>query len=157
MRYRVSTKGSIIPPGGGDALKPGTIVEDGRFTADQIREHISSGYLVQLGMPSSEEKPVLRSDAPPLPMLDDEAKKRQGSADAIVVGAGSPPETKKTPSAETKPVEHASPWSMDPATLQTHTLDQLNAMISERDATIGRIETTGEAIQILSMDFKPGT
>lgn len=49
----------------------------------------------------------------------------------------------------------ASKWVVDPASISSHTLDQLNAMVKDRDAKVDAFEDVNEARAFLSQDFKP--
>lgn len=58
--------------------------------------------------------------------------------------------------ADDKPEGHGqaiSKWSIDPASLTSKTLDELNVMILERDEKIEPFETPEEAVAFLSQDF----
>ena len=53
--------------------------------------------------------------------------------------------------------QQKSPWILDPATLEGKSLQELNAMIFERDPSIDPLPSAERAKELLSMDFKPET
>ncbi len=143
--YRVTTKGSIAGPNG--LLRSGTEFKENEIPKIGLLDAIKSGYAVLVGAPEPVEAPdaapALKPDNPVVEMT------------APLKSAGAPVEVKviDVPVKSNDAIANGG-WNFDPAALAGKSLDQLNAMIVERDAAQMGMATVEEATAFLSQDFK---
>lgn len=166
-RYKVSSFGSILwtDPRSNTrtTLRAGTVIGDGQLTPSQIKEFVSSGYLVEINQPILEQ-PDFRPEGGvvvggPIRDLDvdgqgalrpigDPAPMISVASEGVEV-AGS--RTKAT--AETAP-EPPKPgrFAFSPVELAGLSLKQLNALIVKTDPSMPEQQTVEAAIGILTAE-----
>jgi hypothetical protein len=149
----------------GTLLRPGTILNNDHFDeqwlVDQAKNNIIKPVVKVEQIADRDEPPPVSQPGvvPPIPVggsSDGDGSKVSSEPARINTGAGGPTITSgTTPPAGAEPVQQeGSIWNLDPAGLQSKTLEQLNVMVGERDAQAQPFETTAEAIAWLSRDFK---
>ena len=175
-QYVVAKGGSILISSGknnkiGKILRAGCVITEGKniiidgvalppMPRKKIEGHLRSGYLRHIGV-LRDEGPISPNDFtdrapgsvthPPLPgpgredaLTEDKALKTEGGS----VSTSSKP---KQASAD-KTHQVTSKWTLDPEKLTGKSLDELNVMVSERDADVPAFSTAEEAVAWLSQD-----
>lgn len=141
--FQVTKRGTIRTPraAGGAYLKAGT-----RFTREQIRDWgmemslsdlLKSGFLVRLHEIEADSH-SLGPDVQrpkPIPATSDKGVQTHDRGEKVVIQ------------------QRRSPWDADPATLQDKSLEALNVMIQEIDASVEPFNDENAAIAWLSQDF----
>lgn len=157
MILKVRRGGSIICPKG-KIYKAGSAIPQGVLTAEQVREHIRSGYLEVVRstkdvIPSIDEVVAAGYSRSHAEKIVEEVAERYGEK-PVEHPPGVEPDLGITD--EGKPVVHPR-WSFDPDGLRGHDLDTLNVMILERDGDVDPFESVEEAVAWLSQDYSPPT
>lgn len=167
----IVARGCSIVLGSGKVLRAGHIITEGKpvvvdgkqhepMPKRKIVRHILSGYLKPISA-MKDEGPIspdqFTENAPgkttpqPLPgpgktgLPIEKALKTStpGGIETASLGKIASPETVKTVT---------SKWTLDPELLKGKTIDELNVMVAERDATLSGFATAEEAVAWLSQD-----
>lgn len=136
VRYRVSRRASLIHKG--VHIEPGTMLPTDNLglTQKQLDEKVQNGFIIAVGSDAEKHDFGPRVTEVSVPL---ELKPGDG---AII----------KDP--REKQNKAVGQWMHDPKTLQKLTLEQLNTMVIETDASVKPFETREEAIAQLSYDLK---
>jgi len=160
--YYVRRNASVMTPDHKQLLTPGIVVSEGKhgFSRLDLEGHVRSGFMGRVlntllhdgttgailddGTPLDEQpgqKPV------PLPIdgTGSRAERRLLEGEMIDLRSDPVPEAR---------VQSVGKWNLDPKVLGKKALRELNAMVAERDTSIGSYETKEEAIVKLSEDWR---
>jgi hypothetical protein len=172
---KVSNRGSVLTPNS-VVLLPGTQVTRGVFTDDQIREHLRSGFMVELG--AGREVPVFEPDSEAGPAVGEDNVGDNASASQINAGDIAeaqarddkvmvPGAVMTTPKGDTitqgivpkdKPVGEKliseGKWNDNPVELQALDIDSLNLRVLEKDPDVTPFSDKDEVVAFLSMDYR---
>lgn len=129
-------------------LMAGEMIPDGLLTPREIKNKLADGCIVAVGGEAVEQGPLGGTVPGEVDMSEKETP--------VVVDDSQPTKvaTLKKPQPEVK--QDATPWTLDPSTLEGKDLDELLVMIAERDEDfeVEAIESVSEAIEFLSQDFE---
>lgn len=157
-------------------FRGGSVVTEGELSKGQMEEHIRSGHAEPVNLGSSPvpdqlvERPPGMVDMPGVSSSEDQViilrdasapvtafgKKDPGPGPIIVTGDEKTVQqsVKLTGKKDKAAKQRTSIWDLDPTNLGDKKLDDLNAMILERDDSIDPFDTVEEAIAHLSRDYR---
>lgn len=146
--FRVAPGCSVISRQG-VLFRAGSQVPVDQFKKQDLEGHVKSGFLLPQGSEIQPgELPPGVVDPGPLSSSDKARVTTTGRQEPSVQIQTSP--SPRRVEAKSDP----SPWTIDPASLKNKDLDQLNAMVQERDSEVPAFETEQEALAHLTQDFK---
>lgn len=159
-KVRVTSRGSVFH--GNKTHLPGAILSADELPRPFLHEALLTGVVVPVESPdpvvveevmpqvTPEGKVQITGEAPnrdiPKPLFEK-------PVDAPIAATTSPGVS--TVTTKPPPVTFVSLWTLNPISIQSRSLDQLNAMVLERDASLTPFQTREEAMSWLSQDFKP--
>lgn len=153
-KYRVTRRGSILGDKG-VIYRAGQPIPDGTFNSAQIKEFLSTGFLVEVG--AEADYGVDPNTIPAKSEIDlrtATGKKEMTTQDntdpAHVTAAQKLEEERKQKAKAT------GKWSFDPKILKDKTLEELNTLVIETDAEVKPFNTKKEAIAQLSLEHVEG-
>ena len=157
-------------------FRGGSVVTEGEMSKGQMEEHIRSGHAEPVNIGSAPvpdqlvERPPGMVDMPNVSSSDNQVivlrdasapvtafgKKDPGPGPIVITGDEKTIQqsVKLTGKKDKAPKQRTSIWDLNPDDLADKDLDDLNAMVLERDQDLPLFETPEEAIAQLSKDFK---
>jgi len=138
MKYKI-VNGSVVVGLASErrVLRAGTIIESGDLPAEVLQRLERKHVVIPLGLPRDEAQ--ARDDA-------------RNEKPILPIGGTAGDEDGK-PLKQAPRLTKVSQWALDPDMLRSKSVEVLNVMIRERDASIEPFETQEEAIAQLSRDF----